>query len=364
MSILEAKEITTTFERGNVVANDNVNLNIEDGEFFVLLGPSGCGKSTFLRSVAGLEKPDSGEMYLKGESILGKEPAERDVAMMFQKVTLYPNMNVYDNIAFPLKIKGVDKDRIEEQVNEVLEFTQIPEKKYSNVKNLSGGEAQRAMIARVLVQDPQLFLLDEPFSSLDHQLRVHMRKEILKIHKKTGVTILFVTHNQEEAMRLGERIGIMNNGRVEQVGTPKEILREPKNKFVAQFIGHPQINFVEGKINTKNDKIYLQIEDKDYGPLEKDEIKEIPESEEVTLGIRPEKLKIEKGKIEGENKFTSEIDLVEDTGKDVYINFSFGDASLQAEVPETEEWEMGEEITFSFNKGDLRLFDESGARIK
>ncbi len=364
MSILEAKDITTTFEKGKVVANDNVNLNIEDGEFFVLLGPSGCGKSTFLRSVAGLETPDSGVMKLKGEDILDKEPAERDVAMMFQKVTLYPNMNVYDNIAFPLKIKGVDKDTIEKEVNKVLDFTQIPEKKHSNVNNLSGGEAQRAMIARVLVQDPQLFLLDEPFSSLDHQLRVHMRKEILKIHKKTGVTILFVTHNQEEAMRLGERIGIMNNGKVEQVGTPKEILKEPKNKFVAQFIGHPQINFIEGEMNTKEDKMYLQIDSKNYGPLEKSEMKEIPESKEITLGIRPEKLKIEKGKVEGENKFISEIDLVEDTGTDVYINFNFGDASLQAEVPETEEWEMGEEITFSFEKRDLILFDESGDRIK
>lgn len=364
MNALEANNINITFNNGKVVANDNVNLQIKKGEFFVLLGPSGCGKSTFMRSVAGLEEPDSGEIYLNGEMILDKEPGERDVAMMFQQLTLYPNMNVYDNVAFPLKIKGVDKDKIEQQVTEALEYTQIPDKKYSNVKNLSGGEAQRAMIARVLVQDPEIFLLDEPFSSLDHQLRVHMRKEILRIHEKTGVTILFVTHNQEEAMRLGDKIGIMKDGKLEQVGVPKEILREPKNKFVAHFIGHPQINFIPTKILEKDNKLYLKLGTKDYGPINKEDLNKVVKGSDLSLGIRPEKLNVKKGDSSEENKFTSEIELVEDTGTSIYIHFNFDGASIEAEVSDTESWEIGDKITFWFEEDMFKLFDEDGKRIK
>ncbi len=361
MKALKVENITTTFDDGEVVANDDVSMEIEEGEFFVLLGPSGCGKSTLLRTVAGLETPDSGSMYLRDEYILDQEPKDRDVAMMFQQVTLYPNMNVFDNVAFPLKIKGVDKKEREKRVMEALETTQIPDKKNANVKGLSGGEAQRAMISRVLVQDPKLFLLDEPFSSLDHQLRVHMRKEILRIHQKTGVTILFVTHNQEEAMRLGDRLAIMNKGKIEQVGSPKKILQEPNNKFVARFIGHPQMNFIPARVEEGEDDYILKIGEMEYGSLDRERFEREPTSEKVTLGIRPEKIRLRSK--DDDKKLTSEVNLYEDTGANAYVHFQLNGASVQADVTEEGEWEVGEKYSFWFEKDDIKLFDEDGERI-
>lgn len=362
MNTLEVKNLTKSF--GSQKANDNVSLEVEEGKFFVLLGPSGCGKSTLLRSVAGLEKPDSGDIFLKGESVLGKEPGDRDVAMMFQQATLYPNMDVFDNVAFPLKIKGVQQDRIEEEVENALEMVQIPEKIHSNIKNLSGGEAQRAMIARVLVQDPALFLLDEPFSSLDHQLRVYMRKEILRIHQKTGVTILFVTHNQEEAMKVGDQLAIMNDGRVEQVGTPTETLEEPNNKFVAQFIGHPQMNFIPVKLREEESEITLLVDFSEYGPLKKSELIQEPEGSELTMGIRPEEISVEKGRNKENNQFSSEVEFTESTGANNYIHFELGGVSVQAAVPDIDIWKKGDYLTISFDKEMLKLFELNGKRVK
>lgn len=362
MNSLEVENLTKTF--GQEKANDNVNLQVEKGKFFVLLGPSGCGKSTLLRSVAGLEEPDSGNIYIKGESVLDKEPGERDVAMMFQQATLYPNMDVYDNVAFPLKIKGVDKDQIEEEVINALELVQIPEKVHSNVKNLSGGEAQRAMIARVLVQNPELFLLDEPFSSLDHQLRVYMRKEILRIHQKTGVTLLFVTHNQEEAMKVGDQLAIMNDGRVEQVGTPAETLEEPNNKFVAQFIGHPQMNFIPAEVSQEEGGYLLTVDTDTFGPIAKKEFSKEPSNSKLIIGIRPEEIDIEKGQVEEKDKFTSKVEFTESTGANNYIHFELGGDSVQASVPEIKGWEKGDPLTASFDNELLKLFELNGERVK
>ncbi len=362
MNTLEVKNLTKTF--GEQKANDNVSLEIEKGEFFVLLGPSGCGKSTLLRSVAGLEIPDSGEIFISGESVMDQEPGERDVAMMFQQATLYPNMNVFDNVAFPLKIKGVDKEKIEEQVIEALDLVQIPEKRESNVKNLSGGEAQRAMIARVLVQDPELFLLDEPFSSLDHQLRVYMRKEIMRIHQKTGVTIMFVTHNQEEAMKVGDKLAIMNNGRVEQVGTPAETLQEPNNKFVAQFIGHPQMNFIPAEAVKENGELYLKVDSQSYGPLEEGELVKQPENDNLTIGIRPEEIEVGKEETSRENEFSSKVEFTESTGANNYIHFDLSGASVQASVQEIESWEKGDEVFVRFDENLVKLFEPGGERVK
>lgn len=362
MNTLEVKNLTKTF--GELKANDNVSLQIKKGKFFVLLGPSGCGKSTLLRSVAGLEKPDSGEIYINGELVLDQEPGERDVAMMFQQATLYPNMDVYDNVAFPLKIKGVNKDKIKEEVANALELVQIPEKVHSNIKNLSGGEAQRAMIARVLVQDPGLFLLDEPFSSLDHQLRVYMRKEILRIHQKTGVTILFVTHNQEEAMKVGDQLAIMNDGRVEQVGTPAETLEEPSNKFVAQFIGHPQMNFIPAEATDKGGQLFLHVNSGDLGPIDKDDLIKEPGGSELTIGIRPEEITVEKGKATGEYKLSSEVEFTESTGANNYIHFELAGVSVQASVPDIKEWNNEDTVTVRFDRELLKLFEPSGERVK
>jgi ABC-type sugar transport system ATPase subunit len=362
MYTLEVKNLTKIF--GEQKANDNVSLQIEQGEFFVLLGPSGCGKSTLLRSVAGLEIPDSGEIFISGESVMDKEPGERDVAMMFQQATLYPNMNVFDNVAFPLKIKGVDKQEIEEQVTNALELVQIPEKRDSNIKNLSGGEAQRAMIARVLVQDPEVFLLDEPFSSLDHQLRVYMRKEIMRIHQKTGVTIMFVTHNQEEAMKVGDQLAIMNNGRIEQVGTPAETLQQPNNKFVAQFIGHPQMNFIPAEASEEDGQLFLKVDSQTYGPISRDDLIKLPESMDLTIGVRPEEISVEKGKESEKGRLNSTVEFTESTGANNYIHFELGGASVQASVPEITDWEESDEVTVSFNDELLKLFDPDGERVK
>lgn len=362
MNTLEVKNLTKSF--GEQKANDDVSLQIEKGKFFVLLGPSGCGKSTLLRSVAGLEEPDSGEIFINGEPVLDQDPGERDVAMMFQQATLYPNMDVYDNVAFPLKIKGANKGRIKEEVTNALEMVQIPEKIHSNIKNLSGGEAQRAMIARVLVQEPGLFLLDEPFSSLDHQLRVYMRKEILRIHQKTGVTILFVTHNQEEAMKVGDQLAIMNDGKVEQVGTPAETLEEPNNKFVAQFIGHPQMNFIPAKTTEEKGSLYLEVDSSEYGPIDKDVLIEEPGDSELTIGIRPEEIDVGKGPGAGENEFSSEVEFTESTGANNYIHFELGGVSVQASVSNIKDWNKGDDVAVKFDRELLKLFVPSGERIK
>lgn len=246
LSIKNISKIYTSSGNKEFKAVDNVSLNIDPGEFVTLLGPSGCGKTTTLRIIAGFETPSSGEVYLGGEMINNLPPDKRDTAMVFQSYALFPHYNIYDNIAYGLKVKKLKKDEIREKVGKILDMVELKglENRYPN--QLSGGQQQRVALARALVMEPGVLLFDEPLSNLDAKLRVYMRSEIRKIQKKVGITAIYVTHDQSEAMTLSDRIIIMNRGVIEQVGTPKEIYYSPKTEFVADFIG--TANFIDAKV--------------------------------------------------------------------------------------------------------------------
>ncbi|MBQ1522725.1 MAG: ATP-binding cassette domain-containing protein, partial [Erysipelotrichaceae bacterium] len=265
MASITLKNITKVYDQDNrkrdeeVEAVSNVNLKIEDKEFIVLVGPSGCGKSTTLRMIAGLEDITSGELYVDDVLVNEVEPKDRNMAMVFQDYALYPRMNVYDNMAFGLKQHKVPKDQIDKKVREVAEILDITEYLKRKPKQLSGGQRQRVAIGRALVREPAVFLMDEPLSNLDAKLRNQMRSEIIKLHKQVDTTFVYVTHDQTEAMTLGDRIVVMKDGVVQQIGTPQEVFDNPVNSFVGGFIGTPQMNFIEGELIRENDDYYIEI---------------------------------------------------------------------------------------------------------
>lgn len=241
------EKLTKTFF-GNVIAVNNIDLEIASGEFTVFLGPSGCGKTTTLRMIAGLEKQDSGNVFIGERLVNYLPPKDRNVAMVFQRIALYPSLNVFDNIAFPLMVRKAPKVEIEQKVNEVAKLVGIQHLLARRPSQVSGGEAQRAAIARTMVREPDVLLMDEPLSSLDAKLRIQLRAELKHIHQKMSRTTIYVTHDQEEAMTLGDKIVVMNNGVVQQVSTPREIFFHPRNRFVAQFVGTPSMNLFEGEV--------------------------------------------------------------------------------------------------------------------
>jgi len=240
---------------GDLTACSDVTLTIEDGEFFVLLGPSGCGKSTTLRMIAGLESVTAGSIYFDDEDVTDEEPAERDVAMVFQNYALYPHKSVYENIAFPLELsrQRVDEAEIEQRVSETAELLQITDQLDKKPKNLSGGQQQRVALGRSIIREPSVFLMDEPLSNLDAKLRIRMRSELKQLHERLGITTIYVTHDQEEAMSLADRIGLLNEGRVQQVGPPREVFERPTNTWVAGFIGNPPMNLLECALDAEGE---------------------------------------------------------------------------------------------------------------
>ena len=253
MSFLELQNITKIYPNGTKAVNET-SLNIENGEFVVFVGPSGCGKSTLLRMIAGLEDITSGEIVLDSNIINNIDPSERDVAMVFQNYALYPHMTVYNNMAYGLKNRGISKQEIENKVNDAAKLLEIDSYLLRKPSMLSGGQRQRVAMGRAIVRNPKIFLFDEPLSNLDAKLRNQMRLEIKKLQRQMGVTSIFVTHDQTEAMTLGDRIVVINNGIVEQVGTPKEIYSKPNTKFVAEFIGSPKMNIIDIENSNNNFK--------------------------------------------------------------------------------------------------------------
>ncbi len=284
MSFLDLKNVTKIYPNGTKAVHET-SLSIDEGEFMVFVGPSGCGKSTLLRMVAGLEDITEGDINLDGQLINEVDPSERDVAMVFQNYALYPHMNVYNNLAYGLKNRGIDKETIEQKVNDAAKLLQISDFLQRKPSMLSGGQRQRVAMGRAIVRNPKIFLFDEPLSNLDAKLRIQMRLEIKKLQQKVGVTSIFVTHDQVEAMTLADRLAVINNGIIEQLGTPIEIYNNPESLFVAGFIGSPQMNFLDANLNNKTlsaENFEIKNIDSDYNG-------------EVTLGIRPEHL------IESEN---------------------------------------------------------------
>ena len=303
MSFLELKNITKIYPNGTKAVNET-SLNIEHGEFMVFVGPSGCGKSTLLRMIAGLEDITGGEIDLDGKTINKIDPSERDIAMVFQNYALYPHMNVYKNLAYGLKNKGESKEEINKKVNDVAELLEIHEYLQRKPGQLSGGQRQRVAMGRAIVRNPKVFLFDEPLSNLDAQLRCQVRIEIKKIQRSMNVTSVFVTHDQVEAMTLGDRLAVINNGIIEQIGTPIEVYETPKTLFVAEFIGTPKMNFINGKI--KNQKF---VADKTEVSLNN-----LPDNDEAILGFRPEDLIIDNN-----GKFLLNVEIIEKLGADSLI---------------------------------------------
>ena len=346
MSFLELQNITKVYPNGTKAVNET-SLNIEKGEFVVFVGPSGCGKSTLLRMIAGLEDITAGEIALDGTIINKIDPSERDVAMVFQNYALYPHMTVYNNMAYGLKNRGISKQDIEDKVNEVAKLLEIDQYLSRKPSMLSGGQRQRVAMGRAIVRNPKIFLFDEPLSNLDAKLRNQMRLEIKKLQRQMGVTSIFVTHDQTEAMTLGDRIVVINNGIVEQVGTPKDIYSKPNTKFVAEFIGSPQMNIFNCKIDNGIAKI-------DNNTINLGKSINI---NDASIGIRPDDIQISDS-----GSISCKANLVEYLGSDMIIYSSIGDQEFSCKLSSKIDVKAGDEFKFDIQPSSVHVFDNSSGK--
>lgn len=339
-----------------VTAVDHLNLEIEDGDFVCLLGPSGCGKSTTLSIIAGLEQATEGSIYFDEENVGGLEAEERDIGMVFQDYALYPHMTVQENIAFPLKMQGwKKKDRIE-KVKEAAKMLQIEEYLKRKPGKLSGGQQQRVAIARAIVKNPKILLLDEPLSNLDARLRIELRDEIRRVQKQLGITTIFVTHDQEEALSISDKILLMEKGKISQYSSPKEMYMEPQNMFAAKFLGNPPMNFVPGE--KVEDGICLLLGDENV-IVKRGTVHEAGELKgNVCVGIRPEALEL--CSTEEEEAISGVITGIQTLGKDMYIHFRAGEQVLTACVGWEKTFSEGERVSFRVKR--LHLFPGEGDR--
>ena len=340
----------------------NFNLQIEDKEFIIFVGPSGCGKSTTLRMIAGLEDISSGELKIGDRVVNDVEPKDRDIAMVFQNYALYPHMSVYDNMAFGLKLRKVPKDEIDKMVKEaakILDLTALLDRK---PKALSGGQRQRVAMGRAIVRNPQVFLMDEPLSNLDAKLRVQMRIEIAKLHQRLGTTIIYVTHDQTEAMTLGDRIVVMKDGVIQQVDTPQNLYEKPANLFVAGFMGSPQMNFLDAEVKVDGDAACLVIGGKSI-PLPPAKAKAVIDGgydgKTVTFGIRPEDVYDSQMFIENAKcVFESNIKVYELLGAEVYLYFDLEEFPITARVDSRTTARPGDTVKFAFDVEKIHIFDK------
>lgn len=331
MSSVTLKNVTKIYDKKKVI--DNISLEIKDKEFVVLVGASGCGKSTLLRMIAGLEDITDGEIFIGDKKVNDVHPKDRDIAFVFQSYALYPHMTVRENIAFGLKMRKVDKETIEKKVKEAAEILDLDEYLDRKPKQLSGGQRQRVALGRAIVRNPKVFLMDEPLSNLDAKLRVQMRSEIKKLHEKLQTTFIYVTHDQTEALTMGDRVVVLDKGVIQQADGPEEIYNNPSNTFVAGFVGSPQMNFIDSK---------------DF-PFE------APENS--IIGIRPEKMVCG-----GQIKFNVKVDITELLGSEKIAYFNIGDKKCSAKLPA--DYNFGQSLELSIHPNDLYFFDkEKGIRI-
>ena len=350
MSKITIKNLEKSFNNNKVIKN--FNINISDGEFIVLVGPSGCGKSTLLRMISGLESIDQGEIYLDTKLINNLIPSKREIAMVFQSYALYPHMNVFENMSFGLKMEKIPKNEIHDKVNSAAATLQIEDLLERKPKQLSGGQRQRVAIGRAITRNPKVFLFDEPLSNLDAALRSEMRVEISKLHKKLKSNIIYVTHDQIEAMTLADRIVVLNNGIIEQFGTPNDIYSDPNNIFVAEFIGSPKMNII--KINKD------QIINSNTIELFKNKItfENFEFKDEIYLGVRPENISLND---DNEIKLDVKVDLIENLGfeKIIYTKISGNEIIIKSSENVT-----GQSSKISFSKDKVLFFDKSKKRIR
>jgi multiple sugar transport system ATP-binding protein len=328
---------------GNVTAVNNVSLDIEDGEFVVLLGPSGCGKTTILRMIAGLEEPTDGEIYIGDRAVTDVPPKDREIAMVFQNYALYPHMTVRENMAFPLKMRKMKKEEIEEQVQRVAKMLDIDNLLERKPKELSGGQRQRVALGRAIVRNPKAFLMDEPLSNLDAKLRTYMRAELKKLHERIKVTTVYVTHDQVEAMTMATRIVLLKDGVLQQVGTPFEIYNNPANTFVGGFVGTPPMNFIEGSLNGKT--FIAEGFEYDLGIKKTDK-------EKVILGIRPEDIELT-----GRDGAEGEVYVIEPLGYEQVVSIKIGNSIVVAKTKPDIKLNVGDRIKLHFREDKVHLFD-------
>ena len=369
MSSISLKNITKIYPNGFQAVKD-FNLDIEDKEFIIFVGPSGCGKSTTLRMIAGLEEISGGELIIDGKLMNDVEPKDRDIAMVFQNYALYPHMTVYDNMAFGLKLRKMPKAEIDQKVREAAKILDLESLLDRKPKALSGGQRQRVAMGRAIVRNPKVFLMDEPLSNLDAKLRVQMRIEISKLHERLGATIIYVTHDQTEAMTLGTRIVVMKDGVVQQIDTPNNLYNKPGNLFVAGFIGSPQMNFLNVTIEKNGEDLIAKSGDNKIA-IPASKAKALTEGgyvgKEVVLGIRPEDIYDSQMFIYDSQMFIdaspnttlqAKIHVYELLGAEVYLYFDYNDTQLTARVDPRTTAKAGDTIKFALDMEHAHFFDK------
>ena len=365
--VVEEKKVNLQVTDEGVVAVQAFNLDIADKEFIVLVGPSGCGKSTTLRMVAGLEEISAGELYIDGKLVNDVAPKDRDIAMVFQNYALYPHMTVYENMAFPLKLRKMDKAEIDRRVREAAEILDITQYLERKPKALSGGQRQRVAIGRAIVREPKVLLMDEPLSNLDAKLRNQMRAEIIKLRQKINTTFMYVTHDQTEAMTLGDRIVIMKDGFIQQIGTPQEVFDHPANLFVAGFIGVPQMNFFDAKLVKANGKYAVSVGDMTVELSEEKQknlaAKNVAE-QDITLGVRPNHIVLG----DAAKCIKAKVDVSEMMGSEVHLHANANGKDVVIIVPtmdlDNAQFGYGAEIHFTFGGNVCHVFDQDGKNLE
>lgn len=353
LNALEIHGLSKSFSSLKVI--EAIDLVVETGEFCVFVGPSGCGKSTLLRMIAGLDEVSSGEIRIDGDDVTLAKPSDRGVAMVFQSYALYPHMTVRENIGFSLKISGVNKAEISRKVSEVSQLLHLEALLDRKPAQLSGGQRQRVAIGRALVRKPKLFLFDEPLSNLDASLRSEMRVELAKLHKRLGATMVYVTHDQVEAMTMADKIVVLNGGRIEQIGAPMELYRRPQNLFVASFLGTPKMNFLDVEVHVSDEQGTI-IKFGSLITFSMPHAKSLKQGR-YTLGIRPESLSL----VDGDVAMKGSVEFIEQIGSETILHVALtGNHTVVAKVAANTTCQVADSLNLGFAKDDCLLFDESG----
>ena len=358
MTRIEVESLSKTY--GSLTAVDDISFEVPDEEFLTIVGPSGCGKTTTLRCIAGLETPTEGQIRFDGEDVTDVPVNERNLAMMFQSIALYPHMTIRENIAYPLKVKGVSRSERAEAVEEAAAVMQIGESLDKYPGNLSGGQQQRVALARTVVGDPLALLMDEPLSDLDAKLKVEIRKEIQRIHDRLSEPAIYVTHDQEEAMTMSDRIVVMNDGRIEQIGTVDEVYQYPNNVFVAEFLGNPSMNFFQCSLSAfDGDAATVSIEGNQLAfPIER--VADGFDGETVVLGVRPQHLDVTG---EGDRAFSGRLELLEPLGDRSLASIDGPDGEVSALIPRRSEVTEGDDLDVFVDSSEVYLFDPESERL-
>jgi multiple sugar transport system ATP-binding protein len=354
VSSVRFDKVTKSF--GGVEAVKSLELEIRDGEFFTFVGPSGCGKSTVLNMVSGLESPTGGTIYFDSQAVNELSPRERDVAMVFQSYALYPHMTVRENLAFPLRMKKRPGEEIHSEVGRVASFLGLEELLSRRPRELSGGQRQRVALGRAIIRKPRVFLLDEPLSNLDARLRVEMRAELKRLHRRLGITTVYVTHDQAEAMSLSERIAVLKDGEIQQCDAPGTVYSRPRNTFVAGFIGSPSMNFFEAAVKSR-EPLRLEINGAEFSPPTERPV----EAGAVLAGIRPEDVTATKGE---KTPLEASVDLIEVEGPVTWVDLEWGDVRLKAKAAPGEELHPGDRVCLELSEASIHVFERKrGLRL-